>query len=101
MLCIPLLPLALIQTTSQSSSQDSEARKRRAHLDDTFDTSRPSTPMSSPDISPIHHTFISSGKDKGKAPETSPLLEGTSPTNENGFNPPSWTSAIPISLVID
>ena len=96
MLCIRLLPLVLLQTASQSTSRDLEARER-AHLDDTFDTS----PMSSPDVSPIHPTFISSGKDKGKAPETSPLLEATSPTNENGFNPPSWTSAIPISLVID
>jgi len=100
MLCIPLLPLVLLQTASQSSSRDLEARER-AHLDDTFDTSRPSTPMSSPDLSPIHRTLILSGKDKGKAPQTPPLLEATSRTNENGFNPPSWTSAIPISLVID
>jgi hypothetical protein len=61
---------------------------------------RSPTPYS-PDVSPIHSTLISSDKGKGRTPETSHLLEVVSTGNENEYRPPSWTSAIPISLVID
>ena len=97
LLCIPLLPLGFLRATSPSDIEP------RVHTDirTLFDPARSPTPEHYPDLSPIHDTLISSDKGKGKTAETSPLLEVTSPVNESRYRPPTWTSAIPISLVTD
>lgn len=101
MLCIPHFPLAFLRTTSQPSSPGNFEVGVQNDRGTALNHARSPTPVYSPDVSPIHSTLISCGKGKGRIPETSPLLEVMSTGNENEHRPPSWTSTIPISLVID